>query len=72
MDLTWCFVADIQSKLDKLNMNLQQCWKSLLNHLERRRQKFPRFYFLSTEDVLHVVCNGKLANSFAEIHVTVI
>ena len=39
-------------------MNLQQCWKSLLNHLERRRQKFPRFYFLSTEDVLHIVCNG--------------
>ncbi|XP_020627063.1 dynein beta chain, flagellar outer arm-like isoform X2 [Orbicella faveolata] len=53
-----CSRINIQAKLEKLNMNLQQCWKSLLNHLERRRQKFPRFYFLSTEDVLHVVCNG--------------
>ena len=53
-----CFFIDIQTKLEKLNLNLQQCWKSLLNHLERRRQKFPRFYFLSTEDVLHIVCNG--------------
>ena len=56
--LWFIFLADIQAKLEKLNMNLQQCWKSLLNHLERRRQKFPRFYFLSTEDVLHIVCNG--------------
>lgn len=53
-----CSRINIQAKLEKLNMNLQQCWKSLLNHLERRRQKFPRFYFLSTEDVLHIVCNG--------------
>ena len=43
-----------------MNHNLEQCRKSLLNHLERRRQIFPRFYFLSMEDVLHIVCNGKL------------
>ncbi|EDO43526.1 predicted protein [Nematostella vectensis] len=56
-----CSRTNIQTKLEKLNMNLQQCWKSLLTHLERRRLKFPRFYFLSLEDVLHVVCNGESA-----------
>lgn len=50
--------VDIQAKLEKMQSNLQQCWKSLLALLERRQQKFPRFYFLSPEDVLHIVCNG--------------
>jgi dynein heavy chain len=52
------FDVDIQAKLEKMQSNLQQCWKSLLALLDRRQQKFPRFYFLSTEDVLHVVCSG--------------
>ena len=50
--------VDIQAKLEKMQSNLQQCWKSLLALLERRQQKFPRFYFLSPEDVLHIICNG--------------
>ncbi|KAF6031551.1 hypothetical protein EB796_010183 [Bugula neritina] len=37
---------------------LTHCHKSLLHQLARRLQKFPRFYFLSLEDVLHIVCNG--------------
>ena len=52
-------ISDILSIMEHMNHNLEQCRKSLLNHLERRRQIFPRFYFLSMEDVLHIVCNGE-------------
>lgn len=41
-----------------MNLNVNHCRKSLFGHLERRRQLFPRFYFLSMEDVMHIVCNG--------------
>ena len=56
------FPPDILSILEKMNSNLELCCKSLLGHLERRGQKFPRFYLLSMEDVLHmyIVCNSKM------------
>ena len=50
--------SDIQQILEKMNYHLEHCRRTLLTHLERRRQLFPRFYFLSMEDVMHVVCNG--------------
>ncbi|XP_078672103.1 uncharacterized protein LOC144911712 isoform X1 [Branchiostoma floridae x Branchiostoma belcheri] len=56
--LQCCSRKGILNFLEKMNGTLEHCRKSLLHHLERKRQKFPRFYFLSMEDVLHVVCNG--------------
>ncbi|XP_071959570.1 uncharacterized protein [Antedon mediterranea] len=56
--LQCCQRKGILSLLEKMDHHLELCRKSLLNHLEKRRQKFPRFYFLSMEDVLHIVCNG--------------
>ncbi|XP_064650622.1 uncharacterized protein LOC135502065 isoform X3 [Lineus longissimus] len=56
--LQCCSRKNILVILEKMNNLLEHCRRSLLNHLERRRQKFPRFYFLSMEDVLHIVCNG--------------
>ncbi|XP_052060514.1 uncharacterized protein LOC127700861 isoform X4 [Mytilus californianus] len=53
-----CERKNILVILEHMNHSLEQCRRSLLNHLERRRQIFPRFYFLSMEDVLHIVCNG--------------
>ena len=53
------FCLDILSIVEHMKHGLEQCRKSLLNHLERRRQIFPRFFFLSMEDVLHIVCNGE-------------
>ena len=50
--------ADILKILEKMNYNLEQCRKSLFAHLERRRQLFPRFYFLAMDDVMHIVCNS--------------
>eukprot|EP00057_Strongylocentrotus_purpuratus_P006394 XP_011660868.1 PREDICTED: dynein beta chain, flagellar outer arm [Strongylocentrotus purpuratus] len=56
--LQCCQRKSILGLLEKMNSNLEICRRSLLQHLERRRQRFPRFYFLSMEDVLHIVCNG--------------
>ncbi|KAK7479591.1 hypothetical protein BaRGS_00029140 [Batillaria attramentaria] len=56
--LQCCSRKNILKILEHMNNSLELCRRSLLNHLERRRQIFPRFYFLSMEDVLHIVCNG--------------
>ncbi len=56
--IRYLYVSDILSILEKMNGDLEHCRRSLLRHLEKRRQIFPRFYFLSMEDVLHIVCNG--------------
>ena len=39
-------------------MNFEVCLKALMYHLDKRKQKFPRFYFLSQDDVLEIVCKG--------------
>ena len=51
-------LLDILSIVEHMKHGLETCRRNLLHHLERRRQIFPRFYFLSMEDVLHIVCNG--------------
>ncbi|XP_056010102.1 uncharacterized protein LOC125667097 [Ostrea edulis] len=53
-----CTRKNILSIVEHMKHGLETCRKNLLHHLERRRQIFPRFYFLSMEDVLHIVCNG--------------
>ncbi len=52
-------ITDISTILEKMNYDLETCQRSLLSHLDKRRQRFPRFYFLSTEDVLRIICHGK-------------
>jgi len=42
--------------LEKMDVKMEQCRHALLGNLERRRQRFPRFYFLSPEDVMNIVC----------------
>lgn len=59
-------ILDILSILERMKAGLTHCHKSLLHQLSRRLQKFPRFYFLSLEDVLHIVCNGNVTNRSAE------
>ncbi|GFO25145.1 dynein beta chain, ciliary-like, partial [Plakobranchus ocellatus] len=56
--LQCCSRKNILKILEHMNQSLEVCRKSLLHHLERRRQIFPRFFFLSMEDVLHIVCTG--------------
>ena len=57
------FVADIHTRLEKINSNFESCLKALMNHLEGRKQKFPRLYLLSQEDVLDIVCKGTIGHN---------
>lgn len=52
--------SGLLEELNDMNVKLEEIQKSLDMYLETKRQIFPRFYFLSMEDVLHIVCNGKL------------
>ncbi|CAK8694749.1 unnamed protein product [Clavelina lepadiformis] len=53
-----CSRKGLLPMLEKMDIKMEQCRHALLGNLERRRQRFPRFYFLSPEDVMNIVCYG--------------
>jgi dynein heavy chain len=53
-----CCKVDGGSRLDDLkniSTDLDKCQKSLSNYLETKQQAFPRFYFISQDDLLQIL-----------------
>ena len=53
-----CVTADGGSRLTELrniSTELDKCQKSLTNYLESKRNSFPRFYFISSDDLLLIL-----------------
>ncbi|KAI8821286.1 dynein heavy chain and region D6 of dynein motor-domain-containing protein [Fimicolochytrium jonesii] len=51
--------AELLEKLNDMNQKLEKIQKSLDMYLETKRQAFPRFYFISNDDLLEILGQAK-------------
>jgi dynein heavy chain len=61
-----CMEPNRLAEIHSLNENLEQCQKSLNDYLDSKRRIFPRFYFLSTEELLSIL--GSSRNDCVQEH----
>jgi len=50
--------AGLFEKLEVLQKDLTVCEKALAEYLETKRLAYPRFYFISSADLLDILSNG--------------
>jgi dynein heavy chain len=55
----------LSQKLEVLQKELTLCEKALAEYLETKRLAFPRFYFVSSADLLDVLSNGNQPKTVA-------
>lgn len=56
-------VPGLLDKLSGMNSKLEEIQKSLDMYLETKRQIFPRFYFLSNDDLLEILGQSRNPNA---------
>lgn len=52
-------VEGLDKELQYMNSNLEEIQKSLEMYLENKRRQFPRFYFISNDDLLEILGQSK-------------
>ena len=52
-------VDGVDKELQYMNTNLEEIQKSLEMYLENKRRQFPRFYFISNDDLLEILGQSK-------------
>lgn len=52
----------LYENLEDIQNRLSLCEKALAEYLDTKRLAFPRFYFVSSADLLDILSNGKNGN----------
>lgn len=50
-----CHAQNRLSDLENLSMGLEKCQKSLNDYLDSKRNAFPRFFFISDDELLSIL-----------------
>ncbi len=56
--LKYCTIEGMLKKLENIQAELKVCEKALNDFLDTKRKAFPRFYFVSVNDLLDILSNG--------------